>query len=84
VKEGDGLAYSSRACQGQIFDFWLAIPIVRLARLECSFELAYQMQVENISDGGIIGRVMLHFKPSTPILWNAENSQVSMTQFKKG
>jgi len=38
------------------------------------------MQVENVSDGGVVGCLVLHFKPSALVWWGAENSQVSMTQ----
>ena len=41
------------------------------------------MQVENFCDGGVIGCVVLNFKPSALVWWSAENSQVSVTQFQK-
>ena len=40
------------------------------------------MQVKNVGDGGVVGCVVLHFKPSALVWWSAENSQVSVTQFK--
>ena len=40
------------------------------------------MQVENVCDGGIVGCIVLHFKPSALVWWSAENSQVSVTQFQ--
>ena len=58
--------------------------MVRCALCERSFEFAHRMQVENVSDGGIIGRVMLHFKLGTLIGRSVENIQVSMAQLKKG
>ena len=74
MKEGDGLALASCTCQGQVWNIWLAIPVMGLALFERSFELAHHMQVENISDSRVIGCVMLHFKPSTFIRRSAENS----------
>jgi hypothetical protein len=40
------------------------------------------MQVKNVGDGGVIGCIMLHFKPCALIRGSAENSQLSMTQFQ--
>jgi len=41
------------------------------------------MQVENIGDGGVVGCVVLHFKPSALVWWSAENSKVAVTEFQK-
>jgi uncharacterized Tic20 family protein len=41
------------------------------------------MQEKNVSDGGVIGSIMLYCKPGTLIWWGTENSQVSMTQSQK-
>ena len=79
MKEGDGLAYASCTCQGQVFDIGLAISMMGRALFERSFKLVYSMQMENVGDGGVVGCVMLHFKPSALVWWSAENSQVSMT-----
>ena len=53
------------------------------AGFERSFEFACDVQVKYVGDGGIIGCIMLHFKSSTLIRRNAENSQVSVTQFQE-
>ena len=42
------------------------------------------MQVENVGDGGVVGRVVLHFKPGALVWWSAEDSQVSVSQSQKG
>jgi len=39
--------------------------------------------MENVGDGGVVGCVVLHFKPCALVSWSAENSQVSVTQFQK-
>ena len=83
MEEGDGLAAASCACQGQIFDVRLAISVVGGAGFERSFEFACDVQVKYVGDGGIIGRIMLHFKSGALIGGSAENSQVSVTQFQK-
>ena len=54
-----------------------------LALFERSFELVFSMQVENVGDDGIVGCVVLNFKPSALVWWSAENSKVSVTQFEK-
>ena len=41
------------------------------------------MQVENVSDKGVVGCIVLHFKPSALVWWSPENSQVSVTQSQK-
>ena len=82
MEEGDGLAAASCTCQGQIFDVRLAIPVVGGAGFERSFEFACDVQEKYVGDGGVIGRVMLHFKSGALVWWSAENSQVSLTQFQ--
>ena len=57
--------------------------MTRQALFECTFEIANHMQVKNVFDGGVIGCIMLHFKPSALIRWRAENRQVSMEKFQK-
>jgi hypothetical protein len=41
------------------------------------------MQVENVGDGGVVGCIVLQFKPSALVWWSAENSQVSVAKFQK-
>ena len=84
VEEGDGLSLASCAYQGQIFDVGLTIPMVGRAGFKRSFEIAYHMQEENVGHGGVIGRIVLHFKSGALIRRSTENSQVSVTQFQKG
>jgi hypothetical protein len=40
------------------------------------------MQVEDVCNGGVVGCVVLHFKPRALVWWSAENSKVSMIQLK--
>ena len=53
------------------------------ARFERCFGLAHRVQVENVSDDGVIGRMMLHFKLSALIRWGTENGKVSVAQSQK-
>ena len=39
--------------------------------------------MENVSDDGTVGRIVLHFKLGALVWWSAENSEVSLTQFEK-
>ena len=84
MEYGDGLVATSCACQGQIFDVWLAIRVVGRTGFECSFEFACYVQVKYVSDGGVIGRIMLHFEPGALIGGRAENSEVPVTQYQIG
>jgi hypothetical protein len=62
----------------------LAITVVGRAGFERSFEFACYVQVKYVGDGGVIGRIMLHFEPGALIWGRAENSQVSVTQYQIG
>jgi len=73
---------ASCACQGQIFDVRLAIPVVGRAGFELSFEFACYMQIKYVCDCGIIGCGMLNFKSGALIRGRADNSQVPVLQFK--
>ena len=84
MEKGDGLAAASCACQGQIFDVRLAIPVVGRAVFERSFEFACYVQVKYVGDSGVIGRIMLHFEPGALIRGRAENSEVPVTQSQIG
>ena len=53
------------------------------AGFERSFEFACDVQVKYVSDSGIIGCIMLHFKSGALIGRSTENSQVSVLQFQK-
>ena len=58
--------------------------MVGRAGFERSFEFACYVQVKNVGDGGVIGRIMLHFEPSALIRGRAENSEVPVTQYQIG
>jgi len=83
VKQGDGLAKAGCTGQGQVFDIRLAIPEMGRTLFERSFKPIYRMQVENVGDGGVVGCIVLQFKPSALVWWSAENSQVSVAKFQK-
>jgi len=83
VKEGDCLAKAGCTGQGKVFDIRLAIAVMGRALFEGSFKPVYRMQVENVGDRGVIGCIVLHFKPSALVWWSAENSQVSVAKFQK-
>jgi hypothetical protein len=42
------------------------------------------VQVKYVGDGGVIGRIMLHFEPGALIRGRAENNEVSLTQYQIG
>ena len=61
--------------------------MVGRAGFERSFEFACyvkNVQVKYVGDGGVIGRIMLHFEPGALVEWRAEYSQVSLAQLQKG
>jgi len=58
--------------------------VVGRAGFEVSVEFASYEQVKYVQDGGVIGRIMLHFKSGALIWGRAENSQVPLTQYQIG
>ena len=56
--------------------------MVGRAVFERSFEFACYVQVKYVGDGGVIGRIMLHFEPGALIRGRAENSEVPVTQYQ--
>jgi len=56
--------------------------VVGRAGFERSFEFACYVQVKYVGDGGVIGRIMLHFEPGALIWGRAENSEVPLTQYQ--
>ena len=48
-----------------------------------SFEFIDHVEIKNVCCGGAIGGHVLYFKPDALIRWGAEDSQLSLEQFKK-
>ena len=83
MKYDDGLPLTSNTFQSQIFNIRLTTTERRQTLFDGGFELANHVEVKNVGYDRIIRGTMLHFKPSTLIWRSAENSQVSLKQFKK-
>ena len=81
LKQGDCLALSSFGFQSQIFYIRLAITVTRRALFDCGFELVNHMQMKYSGYGGVIGRAVMHLKPSALVRGSGGNSQVSLRQF---
>ena len=58
--------------------------MVGRAGFERSFKFACYVQVKNVGDGGVIGRIMLHFEPGALIRGRVEDCQVPVTQSQIG
>ena len=57
--------------------------MLRRTLFDISFVFADHIQVKHVGYYGFVGRLMLYRKLSALIEWSAENSQVSVKQFKK-
>ena len=74
---------ASYTFQGQIFNVGLATSLLRRAIFDGSLEIVDHMEEHNVGYNRAVRGAMLNIKASARIRWGAENTEVSLAQFKK-